>query len=156
MNTRAINSAAGVICAAQQRDRTAAGIALALDAAGHLNSPEHAAELEQLRKERETALAQRNAVLGTNEQLQTRVEEAGLARITAENEARTLARANKKLRDRVAALEGERAESHSVDEDPIAYALTPKADAVRNVTPQVRKLRALLAGQREQTGGAPC
>lgn len=38
------------------------------------------------------------------------------------------------------------------DEDPIAYALTPKA-AVRDVTPQVRKLRALLAGQRQQTGG---
>lgn len=42
------------------------------------------------------------------------------------------------------------------DEDPITYALTPKATDVRDVTPQVQKLRDLLAGQRRQTGGAPC
>jgi hypothetical protein len=60
----------------------------------------------------------------------------------------------------------------SADEAPIAYELTEKADDVR---PQVRKLRALLAGQRTviedpnglhhdyrlgrdlpETGGAPC
>lgn len=107
MNTRAINSAAGVILAAQQQGRLAAGIALALDAAGFLNSREHAAELVA-------------------------------------------------LRTRVAELDAERAESHPADEDPIAYALTPKAAAVRDVTPQVHKLRDLLAGQRQQTGGAPC
>ena len=44
-----------------------------------------------------------------------------------------------------------------VDEDPIRFELTPKAEQLRaedDVTPQVRKLRALLAGQRAQTGGA--
>jgi len=44
VNTRAINSAAGVILAAIEQDRVPAGIATALDAAGLLNSPEHAAE----------------------------------------------------------------------------------------------------------------
>lgn len=101
MNTRAINSASGVILAAQQQGRLAAGIALALDSAGLLMSPEIAAELEQLR-----------------------------ARVS----------------------ELEQAEPHgTVDEDPIAFALTDRAD---DVTPQVQTLRALLAGQRQQAGGA--
>lgn len=105
MNTRAINSAARIILAALEQNRVPAGIASALDAAGLLNSPEHAAEVVTLRA-------------------------------------------------RVAELDAERAESHPVDEDPIAYALTPKATAVRDVTPQVQKLRAILAEQRQQTGGA--
>ena len=45
MNTRAINSAAGVILAALEQDRTPAGIALALEAAGLLMSPEAALDL---------------------------------------------------------------------------------------------------------------
>jgi hypothetical protein len=107
VNARAINSAAGVILAAIAQDRVPAGIALALDAAGMLQSPETAAELAA-------------------------------------------------LRERVAELDAERAETRPVDEDPIAYALTPAAAVVGDVTPQVEKLRALLAGQREQAGGAPC
>lgn len=95
MNTRAINSASGVILAAQQQGRLAA--ALALDSAGLLMSPEIAAELEQLR---------------------TRVTE----------------------------LEQAEPREHTVDEDPIAFALTDQAD---DVTPQVQTLRALLAGQRQ-------
>lgn len=52
---------------------------------------------------------------------------------------------------RVAELETKLVEyERPVDEDPIAYALTDRADAVEDVTPQVRKLRALLAGQRAQ------
>ncbi|MFC8986904.1 hypothetical protein [Streptomyces sp. NPDC057115] len=48
-------------------------------------------------------------------------------------------------RDRVAELEARLAEyDRPADEDPIAYALTEQAD---DVTPQVAKLRALLAGQ---------
>ncbi|MFZ3569927.1 hypothetical protein ACOKM5_23255 [Streptomyces sp. BH097] len=107
MNCRAINAAAGVILAAQEQGRLAAGIALALDSARLLNSPEQAAELQQ-------------------------------------------------LRERVADLEAERAESRPVDEDPIAYALTSVAEPLLtdDVAPQVRKLRALLAGQQQQTGGA--
>lgn len=102
MNTRAINSASGVILAAQQQGRLAAGIALALDSAGLLMSPEIAVELE-------------------------------------------------KLRTRVAELEHAEPREHTVDEDPIAFALTEQAD---DVTPQVQTLRALLAGQRQQAGGA--
>ncbi|MEV5953765.1 hypothetical protein AB0M11_08300 [Streptomyces sp. NPDC051987] len=53
MNTRRVNTAADVINAALMQTRTAAGIALALESAQLLMSPETAAELEQLR----TALA---------------------------------------------------------------------------------------------------
>jgi hypothetical protein len=45
MHTRAINSAAGVLLAAMQQGRqTPTGLAIALDAACLLNSPEHAAQ----------------------------------------------------------------------------------------------------------------
>lgn len=86
------------------------------------------------------------------------------------------------LRARVAELEGQlAAKDRPVDEDPIAYALTEKAEAEcdhpngygpygcagcgafrppaddEDVTPQVQRLRALLAGQRDavaaETGG---
>lgn len=50
MNTKAVNSVAGVILAAQRQDRTPAGIALALESAQLLMSPEIAAELEYLRQ----------------------------------------------------------------------------------------------------------
>lgn len=72
MNAKLINSAAGVINAALTQNRTAAGIALALDSAGMLMTPETAAELAGLR-----------------------------AQFAVSN--------------------------HPVDEDPIAFALTPKA-----------------------------
>lgn len=49
MNTKRVNAAAGVILAAQKQRNTAAGIAMALESAGLLQSPESAAELEQLR-----------------------------------------------------------------------------------------------------------
>lgn len=51
MNTKLVNSAAGVINAALGQDRTAAGIALALESAQLLMSPETAAELQRLRDE---------------------------------------------------------------------------------------------------------
>lgn len=147
MNCRAINAASGVILAAQQQGRIAAGIALALDAAGLLNSPEHAAEHERLRTERDTALAQRNAVFTTNTELVARVEEAGLARINAENEARKLAYTNRALRERLAELEDELAKTRPVDEDPIGYELTPKAaEAVDKLTTLLAPTQALQPG----------
>lgn len=51
MNTRLVNSAAGVILAALQQNRTAAGIALALDSAQLLLTPETTSELQRLRDE---------------------------------------------------------------------------------------------------------
>jgi hypothetical protein len=49
VNTKLVNSAAGVINAALMQDRTAAGIALSLESARMLMSPETAAELVALR-----------------------------------------------------------------------------------------------------------
>lgn len=48
MNTKLVNSAAGVINAALGQDRTAAGIALALESAQLLAAPGTVAELERL------------------------------------------------------------------------------------------------------------
>lgn len=51
MNARLVNTAADVILAALTQNRTAAGIALALDSAQLLQSPEKAAELVALRND---------------------------------------------------------------------------------------------------------
>ena len=119
-STRAINAAAGVIHAAMQQGKTLpANLALALDAACLLNSPEFAAEMESLRKR------------------------------VAELEA--------------AAGDGS---TRTVDEDPIAFALTPQAEALHassgrvvevpeDVSPQVRTLRGILARQREDVNDSP-
>ncbi|WP_425832631.1 hypothetical protein [Streptomyces fractus] len=125
MNTRAINSAAGVILAAVQQGRVPAGIALALDAAGLLNSPEHAAEFEHLRQERDGFRDQRNVVFATNEDLLAQVEASGLARLNAENEARVLARSNRELRERIAELEAERAQARDKAVDKLTALLAP-------------------------------
>ncbi|MGN7137298.1 hypothetical protein [Streptomyces pseudogriseolus] len=54
MHTRAINSAAGVLLAAMEQGRqTPTGLAIALDAACLLNSPEHAARIAALEADRE-------------------------------------------------------------------------------------------------------
>lgn len=50
MNTRLVNTAADVILTALTQNRTAAGIALALDSAQLLMCPETAAEMERLRE----------------------------------------------------------------------------------------------------------
>lgn len=49
MNTKLVNSTAGVINAALTQNRTAAGIAMALESAGLLMTPETGVELESLR-----------------------------------------------------------------------------------------------------------
>lgn len=88
MNARRVNTVAGVILAAQKTHQTAAGIAMVLESAGLLQSPESAAE--------------QAAVFATNEELLVRVERADLERLQVETENRRLAR-------RLAALEAERA-----------------------------------------------
>ncbi|MFD4855066.1 hypothetical protein [Streptomyces atratus] len=105
MNTRRVNTAAGVINAAQKTRQTAAGIAMVLESAGLLQSPESAAELVALQQDRDGFREQRNTVFKTNEELLKRVERSGLARLQAENEARTVARERDALRARVAELE---------------------------------------------------
>lgn len=53
MNARSVNALAGVIHAAMRTHQTAAGIAVAVEAAGLLMSPETAAELARLRAEQD-------------------------------------------------------------------------------------------------------
>ena len=52
MHTRSVNAAAGVLLAAMEQGRqTPTGLAIALDSARLLNSPEHAAEFQRLREQ---------------------------------------------------------------------------------------------------------
>ncbi|MFD8845504.1 hypothetical protein [Streptomyces pseudogriseolus] len=144
MHTRAINSAAGVLLAAMQQGRqTPAGLAIALDAACLLNSPEHAAEDAALRAERHTT---NEALSDAAEQLRAdrdRIAELEAELYTAQAHGRTLleqrnAHAHEllKLRPalhaaqaRVVELEARLAEyERPADEDPIAFTLTPAAD----------------------------
>ncbi|MFE9936368.1 hypothetical protein [Streptomyces hirsutus] len=214
MHTRAINTAAGVLLAAMQQGRqTPTGLAIALDSACLLNSPETAAELERLRERSTAALSELGAEeraaiaahLADTKPASTALV-AGMAktvRDVREHEHPTwedlyclnlvsymgerMGPVLRRLLDaeaRVAELEARLAEyERPVDEDPIAYVLTDKADAediVRpcgcpkrfnrhadgcptlaaedDVTPQVTKLRARLAEQRTaataEMGGA--
>lgn len=127
MNTRLVNCAADVILAALTRNQTAAGIAMALESAQLLQWPETATAQEKLRASLREACDQIAAL------------ESDLGGATA----------------RVAELEAQlAAKDRTVDEDPIAFALTDKATATmpdlpRDVSQQVRKLRLLLAGQRD-------
>ncbi|MFJ6667481.1 hypothetical protein [Streptomyces sp. NPDC091383] len=66
MNTRSVNAAAGVIQAALAQGRSAAGVALALESAQLLQSPERAAEFERMRAQIAELEAERHE---TNEAL---------------------------------------------------------------------------------------
>ncbi|WP_112469443.1 hypothetical protein [Streptomyces triticisoli] len=138
MATRKVNAAAGVVLAAMKAGRqTPTSIAIALDSACLLNSPEQAAEFEQLRDRLPALKAE---LFAEQTQHRTTLEQRN-------------AHANEllHLRARVAELEARLAEDERpTDEDPIAYTLTDKAETLEDdVTPQVRKLRALLAEQRD-------
>ncbi|ODA69243.1 hypothetical protein [Streptomyces sp. AVP053U2] len=111
MRTRAVNAAAGVLCAAMQQGRqTPTGLALALDSARLLQPPETAAELEKLRARVEELVAQRDDLL----------VESATAPDTDD--------LRQGLRDQVAELEARLAEyEQPADEDPIAYTLTEQA-----------------------------
>lgn len=143
MNTKLVNTAAGVINAALAQDRTAAGIALALESAQLLMTPETAAELEQLRTDRgRYRIAWRMAYQRAQgrgwaadragararegqEALQTMLFTVIVAQIAC----RAARLESEGSRARVADLEGKLAEyERPVDEDPIAYALTEQAE----------------------------
>lgn len=147
MNTRLVNSAAGVILAALQQNRTAAGIALALDSAQLLISPEVAAELEQLRRNVESnrvdgqrliRAEQRRAELEAVHATHRRDDQAEIERLTNELAQRTQDLVDtdaerERLRARVVELEQLLADA------PIAVTLTEKASAAAD------KLTRLLA-----------
>lgn len=65
MNARLVNSAAGVVNAALTQNRTAAGIAMALESAGLLMGPETAAELARLRQYAEDKQSREEELLAT-------------------------------------------------------------------------------------------
>jgi hypothetical protein len=159
VNAKLVNSAAGVILAALQQNRTPAGIALALDSARLLMTPEDAAEVERLRlraDEVERAYAFDTAEL--KRQLESaRVDGRRLIRAeqrTAELEAvRATHRKDdhaeiEQLRTQVAALLAER---HSTNEalDDAAQALRVHRDRVAELASRLR------AGQTWQKGRTP-
>ncbi|WP_143670443.1 hypothetical protein [Streptomyces antimycoticus] len=80
-------------------------IVFALGSAQLLQPPEMAAELEQLRKDRDAFRDQRNGVFKTNERLIGALQEEQDARFRAVNEVRTLTRERDALRARAAELE---------------------------------------------------
>jgi len=153
LHTRAVHAAAGVILAAMQRgtdDPT--GLAIALDSARLLNSPEHAAELERLRarladvhrmpQDSVTVAEIRLAQYGQRTTWSTATYDSGTERALHEiacglrdaleetRDQRNAARLKvAELEARVTELEAQLA--RPVDEEPIPYALTTKAAAVR-------------------------
>jgi hypothetical protein len=165
MSARSVNSAAGVVQAAWEQGRqTAAGVAVALDSAGLLMSPEVAAELVRLREERRS----------TNEW----VEDAAEALRVNRDRIDGLESTNKALRSRLAVLEGQRAalaerlragqtwrQGRLVSEDTVSQSelreifgipLAAPLDGITQPIAPVQALReddvtpmqALLAGQR--------
>ncbi|MEV8045909.1 hypothetical protein AB0P02_18990 [Streptomyces griseoluteus] len=163
LRSHAINTAAGVLLAAQQTGaQTPTGLAFALDCAGLLNSPEHAAEFErmqarlaELKVERDafadrvdtlTSVAQGNKrhVQSLYVDLQTALRERDAARArVAELEAERHT-TNEALSDAAEALRANRdriAEQRPADEDPIAYALTDQADGITRHLAPVQALR---------------
>jgi hypothetical protein len=153
MTTRAVNAAAGVILAAMQQGRqTPTGLAIALDSACLLNSPEHAAEVAKL----QARIAELEAVAyGDAEvRLLNPVEQMRHlhACVAAQmSRADTLDRLCREQRARADQAEEQlAAKDRPVDEDPIVYALTDKA-AQLPAAPRVRHLRELLDRQCDQT-----
>jgi hypothetical protein len=153
MTTRAVNAAAGVILAAMQQDRrTPTGLAIALDSACLLNSPEHAAEVAKLQAR--IAELEAAAYGDAEVRLLNPVEQIQHlhACVTAQmSRADTLDRLCREQRERADAAEGRVAEyERPADEDPTAYTLTDKA-AQLPAAPRVRHLRELLDRQCDQT-----
>lgn len=167
MATRAVNAAAGVLLAAMKQGRqTPTGLAITLDSACLLNSPETAAELAHLRAENpelkrqlesarvdgarliqaEQRRAELEAVLDTHrkddqveiKRLRERVTDLEAELYTEQAQHRTTleqrnahAQELLRLRPQAAALQRQLvAKDRPVDEDPIAYALTEKADGI--------------------------
>lgn len=183
MNTKALNALADVVCRAQEQDRTPMGIAFAVDSAGLHMSPETAAELESLRSQLAALLAEREADHRTwQHDLRTaRGEREATAARAAGLEAELLT-LNTQRGDVGQLIERERGHGEEcVDIDALESALGlgsdeaeescdhpngygpngcagcgafKPADGEDDVRPQVRKLQALLAGQRAQAGGA--
>ncbi|NUK22027.1 hypothetical protein [Streptomyces lunaelactis] len=171
MNAKRVAAAAGVIHAAQQTKQTAAGIAAALEAACMLQSSETAAELLSLRQQVTELLALATVLEiprpGSALPLQLIRSYGHTDRWSiADREGRRWNR-NAGWCPEFGGIEDDHRRDSSrftlAEAVPLAYqlaagdvtteALHASSGAVvevpEDVTPQVRKLRALLAGQRE-------
>ncbi|NUS22731.1 MAG: hypothetical protein HOV92_00685 [Streptomyces sp.] len=140
MNTKLVNTAADVINAALTQNRTAAGIALALDSAQLLQSPETAKELERLRVE----VASLKVAVEAPELCADCGHQEDAHSVDGETDcmasgARLLKCSCSYFIPRYGAAE--------LVVEPVAAPLVVTED----MAPQVRKLRALLAGQRLAT-----
>ncbi|MEU8723572.1 hypothetical protein [Streptomyces antimycoticus] len=131
-------------------------IVFALGSAQLLQSPETAAEQEQLRKDRDAFCVQRNGVFRTNERLHEALQEEQDARLRAENDVRTLTRERDGLRARVAEL-GDSAPSQVVpvvDDVPVPVVLTEMdgpavvTSAALAAAEKLRRTLALPGGER--------
>jgi hypothetical protein len=152
MTTRAVNAAAGVLLAAMEQGRqTPTGLAIQLDSACLLNSPEHAADVAKLQAriaELEAAAYGDAEVRLLNPLEQIQHLHACVA--AQMSRADTLDRLCRKQRERAEAAEEQLAvKDRPADEDPIAYALTDKAELLP-VAPRVRHLRDLIDRQHVQ------
>jgi hypothetical protein len=152
MTTRAVNAAAGVILAATQQGRqTPTGLAIALDSACLLNSPEHAAEVAKLQAR--IAELEAAAYGDAEVRLLNPIEQIRHLHdcVTAQmSRADTLDRLCREQRQRADQAEQRLAEyARPADDDPIAYTLTDKAAQLPDA-PRVRHLRELLDRQHGQ------
>lgn len=137
MNAARVAAAAGVILAAQQTRQTAAGIAMALESAQLLQSPETAAELVVLREE----IAAAHAWIDEHTPQPTTVPDAIVRVLRWLNEDR------RQLRTRVAELERlARLATEADAEDRVA----------RSVAAQFPKVAAFLAEEPAPVADARC
>lgn len=185
VHRRLIATAADVISRAMQQGRLLpASLAVALDSAQLLQSPETAAEHEQVRakfadaaatvaqlvRERGERMKVENALRDEIAELEAQRERRRVRLVAAEADLmdvrgllspngqtrripaevqihERVAPAIKWLLNRVAELEARLAEGRTVDEDPIAYALTDQADGI------TRRIAPLQAMRNEQQSG---
>ena len=158
MNTQALNSLAELICRAQGQDRTPMGIAFAIDAAGRHMSPETAAELEALRAEVAALRAERHV---TNEALDDAVQALRATEVRGELGTLPAWLYQRFLPGGIAweYLDAETREYWEHQARAVQRAVQrggfkdPTLRAEDDVTPQVQKLRSLLAVQREAVDG---
>ena len=147
MNARSVNAAAGVVQAAMEQGRqTATGIAVALESAGLLMSPETAAELERLREERHSTNESVSEAAEALRRQRDRIAELE-ARPSRAEVIRTITR---RLANR-ASLYGDSRTVNEVMADLrqlAGWVEEIQPAATEEVTPQVAGLRELLAGQR--------
>lgn len=181
MNTKLVNTAAGVLAASMEQGKTLpATLAIALDSAQLLQSPETAAEHERVRTkyleaadtvarlvlERGQRMKVENALRDEIVELQQQRDRRRVRLIAAEADllsVRGLLSANGEPRrvpanieihervapavewllNRVAELERQlAAKDRPVDEDPICFALTEKADGITRRLAPTQALRA--------------